>query len=104
MPPEAIKAVPVRHWSRWVSALLVLLFVAWLVTAAINSHFIDFGEVRRFLFNPLIRQGVKNTIILSLVAQAAGIVLGVVFALMRVSKNPVMKAVASFYIWFLRGT
>ena len=78
--------------------------MAWLVTAAINSHFIDFGEVRRFLFNPLIREGVKNTIILSVFAQAAGIALGVVFAVMRVSKNPVMKVVASFYIWFFRGT
>ena len=39
--PEAIRAIPVRHWGRWVSAVLVLLLVAWLVAAAARSHFID---------------------------------------------------------------
>src|SRR3954470_21199681 len=103
-PPEVPKAVPVRHWGRWVSAVIVLLIVAWLVSAAINSHFIDFEVVRHYLFKPIILKGVRNTIILSVAAQSAGVVLGVTFAVMRVSKNPVMKAVASFYIWFFRGT
>src|SRR3954470_7473369 len=103
-PPEVPKAVPVRHWGRWVSAVIVLLIVAWLVSAAINSPFIDFAVFRQYLFKPIVLKGVRNTIILSVAAQAAGVGLGVTFAVMRVSKNPVMKAVASFYIWFFRGT
>jgi polar amino acid transport system permease protein len=31
-------------------------------------------------------------------------VLGVTFAVMRLSKNPVLSVVSSFYIWFFRGT
>ena len=33
-----------------------------------------------------------------------GVVLGVLLAVMRLSKNPVTSAVAWFYIWFFRGT
>ena len=41
---------------------------------------------------------------LAVLAQGTGIVLGVVFAVMRLSKNPVLSAVSWFYIWFFRGT
>jgi polar amino acid transport system permease protein len=101
---EAVRAVPVRHWGRWVSALVVALLVGWLVQAAVGSHFIDFHVVRRYLTKSIILKGLRNTIILSVAAQGTGIVLGVVFAVMRLSRNPVTKVVSAFYIWFFRGT
>jgi len=102
--PEAIRAVPIRHWGRWVSGAVVLLLATWLVQSALRSHFIDFHVVRRFLTKPIILRGLRNTIVLSVLAQATGIVLGVIFAVMRLSRNPVMKVVSAFYIWFFRGT
>ena len=89
--PEAIRAVPLRHWGRWVSALVVALLAAWLVQAAVNSHFIDFHVVRRFLTKPIILKGLRNTLILSVASQGTGIVLGVIFAVMRLAKNPVLS-------------
>jgi polar amino acid transport system permease protein len=82
----------------------VILVAAWFVQAAIHSQFIDFGVVRKFLFSPLIMKGTRNTIILAVLAQAIGVALGVIFAVMRLSKNPVMVGVSSFYIWLFRGT
>ena len=104
LPPDAIKAVPVRHWGRWVSAVLVLAIIGWLIAAALNSDVVDFAVVRKYLFSPLILKGVQATIVLAVLAQGTGIVLGVVFAVMRLSKNPVLSAVSWFYIWFFRGT
>jgi polar amino acid transport system permease protein len=52
----------------------------------------------------LILKGLQATIVLAVLAQITGIVLGVLFAVMRLSKNPVMSALSSFYIWFFRGT
>ena len=37
-------------------------------------------------------------------AMVLGIVLGVLFAVMTMSPNPVLRGVARFYIWFFRGT
>ncbi len=101
---DVIRAVPVRHWGRLVSAALILLVAAWLVQAGISSNFVDFSIVRRYLFDDLILEGLRNTIIISVLAQGAGIVLGVAFAVMRLSRNPVLSVSSSFYIWFFRGT
>ncbi len=101
---EAVRAVPVRHWGRWLAAGGVLLVLAWIGTAAVRSDFVDFGDVRRFQFNRLILEGLRNTVVLSVLAQAVGIVLGVLFGVMRRSRNPVTAGVAWFYVWLFRGT
>ena len=64
----------------------------------------DVDVVWRFLFNPLIRQGAWRTIQVAVLAQLAGVFLGLVFALMRVSRNPLINGVSGFYVWFFRGT
>jgi len=47
--------------------------------------------------------GLANTIIMSILAMALGVVLGVVIAIMRMSTNPVMRWVALGYVWLFRG-
>ncbi|MBE3109772.1 MAG: amino acid ABC transporter permease, partial [Acidobacteria bacterium] len=67
---------------------------------------IDFepSVVWRFLFNPLILEGARTTLIVAVLAQVLGVSLGVVSALMRMSKNPLISGPANFYVWFFRGT
>lgn len=67
---------------------------------------IDFEPdvVWRFLFNPLILEGARTTIIVAVLAQVLGVALGVISALMRMSKNPLISGPANFYVWFFRGT
>src|SRR6266571_4009838 len=102
--PEVVRAIPIRRWGRWISAGVVLLLTVWLVESAIRAHFINFDVVRRYQFQHLILEGARNTVVLSVAAQAAGIALGVVFAVMRLARNPVLSAVSAFYVWFFRGT
>ena len=103
-PPEQIRAIPVRHWGRWVFAAVVTLLVAWLAAAVINSNFAKWDQVRHYLTSPLILRGLVNTITLSVTAQLIGIGLGLVLAVMRLSRNAVLTVVSSVYIWFFRGT
>jgi polar amino acid transport system permease protein len=103
-PPDHITAIPLRHWGRWVTGALVVLVVVVMVVSAARAHFIDVHQVRKYQFSHLILSGVRNTIVLSVLAQAIGIGLGVMFAVMRISKNPVLRAVSAFYVWFFRGT
>src|SRR5205807_1934003 len=102
--PDRIRAVPIRHWGRWVSGGVVVLVAVWLVVSAAHAHFIDIHVVRKYLFSHLILSGVRNTLVVSILAQVAGITIGIVLAVMRISKNPVMRAVSAFYVWFFRGT
>ena len=64
----------------------------------------EFDVVRRFLFNEQIREGAWVTIQVAVVAQLIGVVLGVLFALMRVARNPLPRFLSGFYVWFFRGT
>ena len=44
------------------------------------------------------------TVYISVLAQLLGIVLGLVAALMRMSRNRVLKVLSGLYVWFFRGT
>ncbi|MEU8838187.1 amino acid ABC transporter permease [Streptomyces roseus] len=103
LPYEAIKAIPVRHYGRWVSGVVVVALLGWLVYAFANGNVI-WATVRDKLFDPAVLSGLGNTVIISVSAMALGLVLGIVFAVMRLSKNPVTGAVSWLYIWFFRGT
>ena len=103
-PPDSIKAIPVRHYGRWVGAAVVLyLAIALVKTLAANEHF-RFGEVPNYFSDGTILDGLRTTILLTVVCQTIGVVLGTVFAVMRLSKNPVLSTASWLYIWFFRGT
>jgi polar amino acid transport system permease protein len=56
------------------------------------------------LLNPLIRYGLIVTIVVSIVAQLMGVVLGLFAALGKMSKVPFIRWLADAYIWYFRGT
>jgi polar amino acid transport system permease protein len=53
---------------------------------------------------PLIRDGIVSTILVSIIAQALGVVFGLIAALGKMSKFPVLRWLADVYIWYFRGT
>ncbi|WP_225802603.1 amino acid ABC transporter permease [Streptomyces sp. NK15101] len=103
VPYEAIKAIPVRHYGRWVSGVVVVVLLGWLVYAFSQGDVV-WDTVWDKVFDPSVIDGMWNTIIISIASMALGLVLGIIFAVMRLSKNPVTGAVAWLYIWFFRGT
>ncbi|MEV7791688.1 amino acid ABC transporter permease [Streptomyces sp. NPDC087512] len=101
--PEAIKAIPVRHPGRYVSAAVALALLGAVVYAFAQGK-INWGAIPDYFFDERILDGVWNTLVLTVLSMVIGIVGGVLLAVMRLSKNPVTSSVAWFYIWFFRGT
>ena len=64
----------------------------------------DFDTVGDFLFHPIILRAMRETLYIALLAMVLGVGLGVVLAVMRVSRNPVVSGVAGIYVWFWRAT
>ena len=61
----------------------------------------DFAKV----FNealPLLLEGLKLTVITSLVSIGIGMIIGLFVCLMKMSKNVVLRAIAGVYIWIIR--
>ena len=72
-----------------------------MITLAVDF---EWDVVWQYLFNPLIREGAWRTIQVAVLAQLIGVVLGILFALLRNSRNPLTNGLAGFYVWFFRGT
>lgn len=62
----------------------------------------DFSFLSRYY--PMYITGTLNTLALAFFTLLLGVVFGVLLALMRLSKNPILKGIASSYIEFIRGT
>jgi polar amino acid transport system permease protein len=56
------------------------------------------------LANPLIRNGLIATVIVSVIAQILGVIFGLFAALGKMSKIPPLRWIADAYIWYFRGT
>jgi polar amino acid transport system permease protein len=100
----AIKAFPVPRPARWVATVVVGVLIAMLVHGLVTNGTFGWGAVGRYFFTPLVLSGVRLTVILTVVSMAAGIVIGVLVAVMRMSPNPLMSNASRLYIWFFRGT
>jgi polar amino acid transport system permease protein len=101
--PE-IRAIPVRHYGRWVGAVVAVLFVVLVARLFILSPNIKWGKVAHYLFDGQILVGLRLTIIFTIAAMTIGITLGIVIAVMRLSVNSVLRTISWFYIWVFRGT
>jgi polar amino acid transport system permease protein len=99
-----IKAIPVRHWGRWISAIVVTYLLVALIFSFITSPNIDWPTVWDYMFKQLTLIGLSRTIELTFVCMAVGAAGGVMLAVMRLSDNPVLSSIAWGYIWFFRGT
>lgn len=92
------------HISRWIIGAIALAFVAWFLSILVFNDNIRWNRVWDYLFFSSILRGIGVTIWISIVATAVGLVLGVVIAVMKLSRNPVLRWIAEAYIWFFRGT
>ncbi|HWG84700.1 MAG TPA: amino acid ABC transporter permease [Deinococcales bacterium] len=84
----------------WTLALLAAFFLFFIVLAQVLSlapepigpRAADFAE------------GARTTLLLTLASGAAGMVLGVLAGLARLSRSPFLRAPAGLYVWVIRGT
>jgi ABC-type Fe3+ transport system permease subunit len=92
-PPDTIKAVPVREYGRWAFLVIFVASLA-LVVRAFAGADIDYAVTRQFLTAGNVLTGLGNTVVISVLAQALGIALGVLFAILGRSRHREIRAVS----------
>ncbi|TNM63562.1 amino acid ABC transporter permease [Aliirhizobium smilacinae] len=85
-------------------AVIALLIVGIAVKVFIGAGQIRWDIVWEYFWSPAVFSGVGITLMLTLISLVGSIILGTVLAAMMISGNPVLKLIASSYIWFFRGT
>ena len=104
VPPEEIRAIPVRHTGRWLAAAAIaFLIYAVAVSMATNKRF-QWSVIRHYFASSPVLHGLVVTLELTATSMAIGIALGIVMAVMRLSPNPLVSGASWLYIWFFRGT
>ena len=101
---KLIQSKPVFHLGRWVSAIIVELMALGLAYILVTNPQFRWDVVWKWLFSKMIMTGLFMTIVLTVLSMTLGTALAITMAVMRQSINPVLRGVASAYIWFFRGT
>lgn len=71
---------------------------------ALDENTIRYIHIFTSSFFPLLKAGLTFTVPLTLISFALGLILALVTALARISKFKLLAAIASFYVWIIRGT
>ncbi len=81
-----------------------MVVVIGLLVKAFADAAIQWDVVGDQLTNGTFARGAWETLKITVLSMVIGVVLGAILAVMRLSPNPVLSAVAWGYIWFFRGT
>jgi polar amino acid transport system permease protein len=102
--PVLNKAVPVRHPGRWISAVIILGFVAVFLQSLVTNSNFRWDIVGTYILDVKVVQGVGWTLLLTVASMVLAIVLAILLAFMRQSDNPVFRWSSWVWVWFFRGT
>lgn len=100
---SVLRVQPMRHRSRWVVAVVALLVVAYFVRAFVISPEVGWHIIRQYLFAAPILSGVRVTIEVTLCAEVGALVIGLLLATARLSKNPVLRVISFAYTFVIRS-
>ncbi|MBB6487829.1 amino acid ABC transporter permease [Rhizobium lusitanum] len=98
------KIIPARNWGQRIAALVLIAIVAMLVFLVATSRHISWSAVPQYIFDETILDGIRLTILFTVLSMIISIVAGAILAMLRLSSNSVLSGFASLYIWFFRGT
>ncbi len=92
-----------KHPSWWIGGVVVVALIAMFLHLLFTNENMKWDVVGGYLFDHEILHGLRVTMELTLLAMVIGLALGIVLAIMRLSKNPLFQSVSWLWIWFFRG-
>lgn len=101
-PAEQITEPP--RIGRWIAVAAVATGLAWIAYQLVTNPGFQWEIVFRYMFAPTVLRGVAMTIQLTVLVMLIGLVIGVIVALMRMSRDPLLNFCAHGFVWFFRGT
>ncbi|MFD9613463.1 amino acid ABC transporter permease [Streptomyces sp. NPDC059083] len=101
-PPPRI--VPTRRAGQWTAAAVVLVLLALALVSVVRNKAFQWDVVAEYFTSASVLRGLGLTLWLTALVMVLGFVLGTLLAVLRLSANPVLRAVSWGYVWFFRST
>ncbi|MDK4231650.1 amino acid ABC transporter permease [Corynebacterium accolens] len=102
--PAKIEAQPLRHPWRWLCAVVLLILGLWFVIASARNEAFGWDTYFQYLFDQRIAIASLHTIAITILSMIIGVVGGAILAVMRMSPNPILRAISWIFLWIFRGT
>ncbi|ERS55973.1 amino acid ABC transporter permease [Corynebacterium sp. KPL2830] len=102
--PAKIEARPLRHPWRWLCAAVLLILGLWFVIASARNEAFGWDTYFQYLFDQRIAIASLHTIAITILSMIIGVVGGAILAVMRMSPNPILRAISWIFLWIFRGT
>jgi polar amino acid transport system permease protein len=93
-----------RHWGQWAAEVATGVFVVYFAGRVIRNPAMHWPDIGHFFFSRPILLGLRTTLVLTAVSLVIGVVVGVVLALMRLSRIRLLRLVSVVYIAAFRST
>lgn len=94
---------PVRHPARWVVTVLVVVFALNFGQTLFTNPSWEWSKVGTWIFNPTIVKGLRLTLLVTAISAVVSFAGGIVVALARLSRNPVLAGLSWLYVWVFRS-
>lgn len=104
---KSLAAIPIENpinWRTWLSAAVGVFLALSLVEFIVVNDGWQWDVVFSYLFSERILYGVANTLMLTVVSSAIGLVLGLMAAAARLSNSRLLQTISFAYIWVTRAT
>ncbi len=100
---ETIKVVPARYPLRTAGALVALFVLAAVIQSVAFNPRWEWSVFARWFFDPVILEGLGQTLLLTLIGTVLSVILGGMLALARLSSSWLLNSLAWSYIWLFRS-
>lgn len=100
---ETIKVVPARYPLRAAGAVVALFVLAVVIQSVAFNPRWEWAVFARWFFDPVILEGVGQTLLLTLISTVLSVVIGGMLALARLSSSWLLSSLAWGYIWLFRS-
>ena len=97
------KLVRLRRPGQWVSAAVLLVLLAMLVHTLFTNVRFQWNVVWSYFGTSQILAGLRLTLLLTIAVMVCGYLLGIVLAVMRLSRNPILRSISFGYVWLVRS-
>jgi polar amino acid transport system permease protein len=88
---------------QWIGTIIALLLASMFLHMIFTNTNLQWSVVGQYLFSHTILSGILLTLELTLLAMLAGLAIGIVVAVMRLSDNALLQRISWAWIWFFRG-
>ncbi|MFD0028518.1 amino acid ABC transporter permease [Streptomyces sp. NPDC055059] len=89
--------------GQWLAAVVVLVLLALAANSVIRNDAFQWDVVADYFTSASVLRGLGLTLWLTALVMALGFALGTLLAVMRLSANPVLRAVSWGYVWLFRS-